>query len=177
MKKVIVLLLVVVTAFMVINKVNSSDIIVIPDSAIRLRILANSNTLNDQNMKMKVKSLVEKEIYNLLKEIDDIDLARETLSNNIVNIKKGIEQLFDEEGYNKDFNIKMGMNYFPEKEYKEIVYEAGEYESLLIEIGSGEGENFWCVLFPPLCLMESESADDAIYKFWAKEWIDKIFRH
>ena len=76
---------------------------------------------------------------------------------------------------NMDFKINYGTNYFPEKIYKGVKYEAGEYESMVVKIGSGSGDNYWCVLFPPLCLMEAEETDDVEYKFFIKEIIDKIF--
>ena len=59
----------------------------------------------------------------------------------------------------KDFHINYGKNYFPEKKYNNVLYKAGEYESLVITLGEGEGENFWCVLFPPLCLIDEESRE------------------
>ena len=65
------------------------------------------------------------------------------------------------------------MNYFPEKEYKGTIYEEGEYESLLITLGSGEGNNWWCVLFPPLCLIEAEESEEVEYSFFIKELFEK----
>lgn len=65
------------------------------------------------------------------------------------------------------------MNYFPEKEYKGVKYDEGYYESLVITLGEGKGKNWWCVLFPPLCLVEAEESDKVEYKFFIKELIDK----
>ena len=70
------------------------------------------------------------------------------------------------------------MHEFPEKEYKGVVYDEGYYESLLVTLGEGKGDNFWCVLFPPLCLMEAEETDDTTeveYKSFIKEIIEKYF--
>ena len=67
------------------------------------------------------------------------------------------------------------MNYFPEKEYKGIYYEEGEYESLVITLGNGIGENFWCILFPPLCLVDEEETTDIEYTSIIKELINKYF--
>ena len=61
----------------------------------------------------------------------------------------------------------------PEKEYKGTTYEEGYYESLVITLGSGEGDNWWCVLFPPLCLLEAEDSDDVEYTSYVKELVDK----
>ena len=73
--------------------------------------------------------------------------------------------------------MNYGINYFPEKKYKGVIYEEGYYESLVITLGKGNGENWWCVLFPPLCLMEGEdnNTDEVEYKSFVKEMIDKYF--
>ena len=64
-------------------------------------------------------------------------------------------------------------NYFPKKEHNGIIYEAGEYESLVITLGQGEGDNFWCILFPPLCMVDEN--EDIEYKSIIKEVLKKIF--
>ena len=66
-----------------------------------------------------------------------------------------------------------GKNYFPRKEYKNVIYEEGEYESVVITIGDGNGKNFWCVLFPPLCMLDEDSNIE--YSSLVKEIIDKYF--
>ena len=74
---------------------------------------------------------------------------------------------------NLGYKINFGQNYFNKKKYKGITYEEGYYESLLIILGKGEGDNWWCVLFPPLCLIEAEESDKVEYKFFIKELIEK----
>ena len=75
------------------------------------------------------------------------------------------------------YKVNFGYNYFPQKKYKGVVYEEGMYESLVITIGEGKGDNWWCVLFPPLCMMESndENIEEVEYKSFIKEIIDKYF--
>lgn len=73
----------------------------------------------------------------------------------------------------KDYSINYGQNYFPKKEHNGIIYEAGEYESLVITLGQGEGDNFWCILFPPLCMVDEN--EDIEYKSIIKEVLKKIF--
>ena len=75
--------------------------------------------------------------------------------------------------YNDKFSINYGSNYFPEKEYKGVKYESGNYESLVIKLGSGMGDNWWCVMFPPICSLEVEENSDIEYKFFVKELFDK----
>ena len=76
-----------------------------------------------------------------------------------------------------DYKINFGKNHFPDKEYKGVVYNEGDYESLVVYIGEASGDNWWCVLFPPLCLLEADEADtgEVEYKSIVGEMLDKIF--
>ena len=71
--------------------------------------------------------------------------------------------------------ISLGKNYFPEKEYEGVKIPSGEYESLVITLGSGKGENWWCVMFPPLCLLEAKdnNTENVEYKFFVQEILEK----
>ena len=151
--------------------------IVIPDLAIRVRVIANSNSLYDQSMKMKVKSIIEREISPLLIGIDNVDDARNIINDNLDMLDSSIEVLFTDNEYNKEYFINFGNNYFPEKDYRGIHYNEGEYESLVVTIGEGSGDNWWCVLFPPLCLLEADESevDDTEYRFFVVEMLEKIF--
>lgn len=145
----------------------------IPEDAIRLRILANSNSEYDQEIKGNVKVNIQKEIYNILKKTNDIDSARTLLKNNIDKLNNSVSDTLSKVNYPYDFNINYGYNYFPDKEYDGVIYPAGYYESILITLGSGEGDNWWCVLFPPMCLLEAEETEKVEYKLWIQEMIDK----
>ena len=79
----------------------------------------------------------------------------------------------DGDGY---ITINFGDNYFPEKEYKDVIYEEGKYESLVVTLGNGEGDNWWCVLFPPICTLEVEENKDIEYKFFVKEIFEKYLK-
>ena len=114
-------------------------------------------------------------MYNLLKNTKDINQARDIISNNIEKIDNNIYSILKKENYNLGYSINFGNNYFPEKTYKGITYDEGYYESVLVTLGKGEGENWWCVLFPPLCLIEAEESEEVEYKFFLQELIEKIF--
>ena len=74
-----------------------------------------------------------------------------------------------------NYDINFGNNYFPDKIYKGIKYEEGNYESLVITLGNGLGHNWWCVLFPPLCLLdENNNLENAEYEFYASKLINKF---
>lgn len=146
---------------------------IIPNEAIRLRVVANSNTTNDQEIKIKVRNQLQKDLYNLLNNEKGIDNARKIINDNLDIIDKNIKDILDNENYALGYKINFGSNYFPEKKYKGITYKEGYYESLLVTLGSGEGDNWWCVLFPPLCLLEAEESDEVEYKFFIQEIIEK----
>lgn len=173
MKKIIIILTI-CTIYLIYNETNNREII-IPETAIRLRVIPNSNSAIDQNIKNKVKRYLEKNTYNILSEETNIENARKIIKENIPTMKEDIDQIFKENNYKIKYKINYGYNYFPEKEYRGIKYEEGEYESIVISIGKAEGDNWWCVLFPNLCLADIENEDDIEYKSWIIETINKIF--
>ena len=124
--------------------------IVIPNNAIRIRVIANSNSLEDQLLKLKVKDNVTKYLYNNLETANNVSEAR----NNIQNSLEKVDNIVSNTLNNDKYEIKYGNNYFPEKKLNGINYKEGNYESLVINIGESKGNNWWCVLFPPLCMIE-----------------------
>lgn len=173
-RKLILIILTIVTIYVVYNNVKAEEI-VIPNTAIRLRVIPNSNNLLDQEMKTKVKEYLEANLYKKFANVDDIEKARTMINNNIPKIEEDITSIFNENNYDMNFKVKYGNNYFPKKEYKGITYEEGYYESLVVEIGEAKGDNFWCVLFPSLCLLETEETTEVEYKLGVLELINKIF--
>ena len=176
MKKLVLIILTIIVALLVYVNVNADEII-IPSSAIRVRVIANSNTIEDQSMKMKVKKYIEDYLATKLIDINDLETARNIINNEVDNLNKEIKNIFNENDYNQNIIIHFGDNYFPEKEYKGTTYKSGIYESLVITIGKGQGDNWWCVLFPPLCLLEAEKSEveDVEYQFFVKKMLQKIF--
>ena len=172
MKKLLIVISIILIFTLVTQNVNAEDVM-IPNEAIRLRILANSNSVYDQEVKMDVAMKVQDEIYKILKNEDSIDGAKTTLEENIPKLESIVERIFKEKSYMNTFKVEYGYHYFPEKEYKGVKYDAGEYESLLITLGEGKGDNWWCVLFPPLCLVEAEESSEVEYKFFIQELIEK----
>ncbi len=173
MKKLLIIISIILIFFTIDKNVNAD--VIIPEEAIRFRVLANSNNVYDQEVKLDVSMKVQEEIFSLLEEKNNIEDARNTLKNNLDKIENVVERVFKEKNYIQTFKVSYGNNYFPEKQYKGVTYNEGEYESLLITLGKGEGDNWWCVLFPPLCLIEAEESDEVEYKFFVKELIDKYF--
>lgn len=177
MKKVILVILALVILFLVYNNEKVDATVVIPEGAIRVRVIANSNTIEDQSMKMKVKKYIEDNLSVLLVDVKDVDEARGVINDNIDSLKTNIDNIFMENDYNMTYDVNFGNNYFPLKEYKGVVYKEGAYESLVVTIGSGSGDNWWCVLFPPLCLLDKsdKNTSEVEYRSWVKEMLDRIF--
>ncbi len=165
-KTIILIIIAVIISILVKNK---NDNIVIPKESIRIRIISNSNETVDIEEKIKVKKNVEKELYSLLKNANNVNDARNIINNNLERLNLVIKDTT-----NLKYDVKFGNNYFPKKVYKDVIYEEGDYESIVITLGNGIGENWWCVLFPPLCLLdENENTKDVEYKWFVKELIDK----
>lgn len=131
------------------------DVKVIPDEAIRLRILANSDSPTDQALKRKVRDEVSEVISKWVKDITDIDEARRMIAERIPHIKEIVGDVLERKSEQKSFEVKYGKNIsFPAKLYGSYLYPAGKYEAVLITLGDGKGANWWCVLFPPLCFLD-----------------------
>ncbi len=156
MKKIVFLLISVVIGILVYQK---NDEIIIPSDSIRVRIIANSNNIEDLYKKKKIKEEIKKDLYDLVKNVSNIEDASKSIENNLDKINTLVSSKTN------DFNITYGMNYFPKKTYKGVLYSAGNYNSLVITLGKGLGENWWCVLYPPLCMIdENETTSDVEYR-------------
>lgn len=166
MKKIIIVLFLFVT-ILLINK--GEEEYIIPNNAIRLRVIANSNTFEDQATKLEIKNNIETILKNDLFATFDKKEVDKKIDKKIPEIKTMINS------YNLPYQINYGQNYFPEKSYKGIKYESGMYDSLVVTLGSGEGENWWCVLFPPLCLMDASitNSKDVEYSLFVKDIFKK----
>ncbi len=178
MKKItIIISLIIIMAFLInMKKVNSKNII-IPKEAIRLRVLANSNEEIDQKIKMKLSIELQKNISEILKDTKTVEEARNQIKNNIEILNMKVKDVLQKENYDKKFTITFGNTFFPEKKYNGVIYEQGYYESVLVTLGEGKGKNWWCVLFPPLCIMEANENEtgEVEYKFFVQELINKYF--
>ena len=171
MKKLLILLIPVLC----LSFLNKTEAYEIPSEAIRLRVLANTNSDYDLQVKFKVSNKIQDTMYNLLKDTKDIGEARKIIKDNLDIIDNDIEKVLQVENYPYGYNIDYGYNYFPKKEYKGVIYKEGEYESILVTLGKGEGDNWWCVLFPPLCLLDEQSdLSNAEYSFYVSEVINKF---
>ncbi|MDO5569290.1 MAG: stage II sporulation protein R [bacterium] len=175
MKKILIILILIVTTIYLYSNQKDNKIITIPNDSIRIRVIPSTNATYDQYMKFKVKTYIEENLSTLLKDEKDISKAEKIITDNISNFENDIEKIFIENDYQESVTLSFGNNFFPKKEYKGVVYNEGYYQSLVISIGQSQGDNWWCVLFPPLCLLEAEESTTQEYKFAVIEIINKIF--
>lgn len=139
---------------------------------VRFRVIPNSNSSKD----ILIKEKVVNELSTLLfKDANDINETRNNVVNNLDKINNSIDKVFSENNYNLKYKVKYGMNYFPSKEYNDIKFEAGNYESLVVEIGEAKGNNYWCILYPPLCMVDYEKDTKIEYKSKIMEILSNLF--
>ncbi|MFC5647774.1 stage II sporulation protein R [Paenibacillus solisilvae] len=131
----------------------------IPKDSIRLRILANSDSAADQAVKRYVRDAVVAEINTWVSGPQTIDQARQTIRAHIHDIEQVIGTKLASRGFTYGFKAELSVVPFPTKIYGNKVYPAGNYEALRITLGSGAGQNWWCVLFPPLCFVDAVSGE------------------
>lgn len=122
---------------------------------IRLHIIAESDSEEDQSVKLKVRDAVLKNVGDKL-SADGKDECKEEIINNLSELENIADNILKENGFNYTSHAEYGKFYFPEKSYKSMTLPAGEYYGVRIVLGSGEGHNWWCVMYPPLCFKEGE---------------------
>ena len=128
-------------------------------NVLRLHVIANSDSEDDQNLKLLVRDAVLAEAQILLCDVYDRAKAEETVMQNIEILRSVAEKTVFDNGYDYPVAIELGKEEYPTKNYESCSFPAGEYTSLRILIGEAAGQNWWCVLFPPLCLSAATDAD------------------
>ncbi|MCR2807438.1 stage II sporulation protein R [Paenibacillus sp. SCIV0701] len=131
----------------------------IPEEAIRLRILANSDSASDQLVKRIVRDEVVQAMNSWATGQETIEEARETIRKKLPELQGIVASVLESRGFSYDSTAELGLVDFPTKMYGSEVYPAGQYEALLITIGEGKGQNWWCVLFPPLCFVDAATGE------------------
>ncbi|KOR26279.1 stage II sporulation protein R [Clostridium sp. FAM 1755] len=133
------------------TSVNQKDI---SNKIIRFHVLANSDSIEDQSLKLKVKDEIINYMMPKLDKSSSIDESRKILKENDKEIKRIAEDIINKNGYKYSVNTHLGQDQFPIKTYGNITLPQGKYEAYKIVIGNGEGQNWWCVMFPPLCFVD-----------------------
>lgn len=125
---------------------------------IRLHVIANSNSKEDQELKLKVRN----EILKYMDGKETIEEARAYIEENLDEIEEISDQVIDKNGFDYTADAKLGVSFIPEKSYEDLTLPAGNYEALKVKLGKAEGENWWCVIFPQLCLIEERGENEKL---------------
>ncbi len=129
------------------------------EDAIRLRILANSDAIDDQLLKRDIRDQVNASITEWVRGIHDLEEAKLIITRKLPQIETIVEKQLKKRGLKQVYDVRFAEAQFPTKLYGNIVYPAGVYDAVVITLGEGKGENWWCVLFPPLCFLDMSNGE------------------
>lgn len=127
------------------------------ENIFRLHILANSDSEEDQTLKLKVRDSILKYMKTLTDDMSDKQAVIELSKQHMQDFQEIAEKVIHENGYDYSVNVEIGNFHFPTKYYGNISLPAGNYDALKVEIGESNGQNWWCSLFPPLCFVSISS--------------------
>lgn len=143
---------------------------------IRIHIRADSNDEDDQSVKMLVKEAVTEYLTSELSDVTTFDEAYRELSLRLGKIEEKAESVLIANGFGYGAEARLNNEYFPTRCYENVVVESGYYDALIINLGSGQGDNWWCVIYPPLCYIKAEAVDGFRYRSKIKELWDKYVK-
>ncbi len=129
----------------------------ISDSVFRLHVIANSDSDEDQALKLKVRDSLLEYMNSLCSSTSSKEEAMRIANEHIDDFTKIAQDVIAQNGYNYSVDVSVGSCDFPTKEYGDVALPAGTYDALRVKIGSASGHNWWCVMFPPLCFVDVSS--------------------
>lgn len=137
----------------------------IPSQVLRLHILANSDSQADQSLKLEVRDRILQESAGMMNGVRDKSEAEQAVSERLEQIRRIAEDEIRKQGYAYPVGVQLAKTYFTTRTYGDVTLPAGDYDALEVTIGSGKGHNWWCVIFPPLCLpaaQDPKQLDDVL---------------
>lgn len=140
------------------NDIRTLDYNEVRNSLIRFHVIANSDNEDDQKLKIEVKNKVIDYLYPYLNSSESLDESRMIIKDKMQDVKKIAEEVIKNNNYQYDVKVELSRENFPDKSYGNITLPQGNYEAFRIIIGSGQGRNWWCVMFPPLCFVDESKA-------------------
>lgn len=138
---------------------------------LRIHIRANSNSQEDQNVKYFIKDVVVAYMAPLLENAKSKDNVIDIINNNIEQLTDVVDKVLIEKGFDYKCNICIKNEFFPTRTYEELTLNADYYDALIVNLGHGDGNNWWCVVYPNLCFNEPQNV---VYKSKIMEIIEKI---
>ena len=152
----IFVILILLSLFILISAISYVDAVSnnIADSVFRLHVIANSNSKEDQELKLKVRDELLSYMNIISKDSTNKQEAMQIANEHKEEFIQIAEKVIKENGYNYTVNVQVGKADFPTKYYGDITLPAGTYDALKVQIGEAKGQNWWCVMFPPLCFVD-----------------------
>lgn len=142
---------------------------------LRIHIRANSNSEQDQSVKYKVKDNVVEALIPLLSQIESFEEAKCVISENFPMIEQVANQTLQDNGFSYTSSAKISNEYFPTRTYENVTLEEGYYDALILNLGSGQGDNWWCIVFPAFCFTQTKKSDNIVYISQIWEIIKSVF--
>ena len=143
---------------------------------LRLHIRANSNTEVDQQVKYEIKDLMVEFLTPYLCNVNSKEKAIEIVNSYSNILKSKCLNLLKEKGFSYSVNIRIANEFFPARTYINTTLESGFYDAVIVELGEAVGDNWWCVMYPPLCFVnKNEKVNQIKYKSIIYEWFQKLF--
>ena len=141
---------------------------------LRLHVIANSDTAYDQCVKLSVRDAVLEAAGDSFGMAASAEEAKRTARENAELLERAANAALAEEGASYTARVQLGVYEFPEKSYGGIVFPAGSYDAVRVVLGAGEGQNWWCVMYPPLCVTGGKSSGRVRLKSAVAEWLRRI---
>lgn len=141
----------------------------IRSDVLRLHVIANSDTSVDQNLKLRLRDYILQEGKDIFNGSINVENAVEKIEPVLPELEKSAKAFMNQAGFDYDVKISLSNEYFTTRTYKTVTLPAGKYLALRVVIGSGEGHNWWCVMFPPMCVPAADKKDEIENVFSEKE--------
>ena len=153
----------------------------IASEVVRFHVIGNSDLKTDQELKLKIKDKITKELEPLIRNANSVEEARLILSDNLTYMEELSKELISANGFEYSAKASLEYDYFPLKVYGDIALPPGNYEAVRIELGDAKGQNWWCLMFPPLCFVDStysvvpDSSKEQLQDVLTEEEYDEIW--
>ena len=152
----------------------------IAEQIIRLHVIANSDSEEDQAVKLKVKEIIITYLRGEMMDAHSVEEARQTIREHLPQVEEIAREKLLKEGYTYEVNASLEDCYFPVKEYGDMTFPAGQYEAWRVKLGKSSGRNWWCVMYPTLCFVDStyqvvpESSKEKLKESLTEEEYDSL---
>jgi len=151
---------------------------VVSDEILRLHVVANSDSQEDQAVKLKVRDAIQAEFAALWQELENAEDCRQRAQESLADVEQCAERVLEEQGFPYGAGAQLGVYAFPDREYGDVVMlPEGRYWAVRVTLGEGAGANWWCVLYPPLCVSSPNAEERPQVRSWVWEQLPERWQH